>query len=289
MTYGKGKRVSAIGYYNGTIGPIDSMLVPMNDRAVYFGDGCYEACYAINGKLFRGEAHIDRFYRSLAGLRIAFSHSAESLKKEIERCLDAAGEPNAAVYWQVSRGTDTRHHTFPDASVQPNLLITVSAKVPDLNGTPLRLLTVPDIRYQMCNVKTLNLVPNILAIQQAREAGADEAALHRDGVVTEGSHTNLSILKDGVLYTHPRNRQILSGVTRGVLLELCGALRIPVSETPFTVDEMKRADEVLITSSLLGIRRASQVDGEPVGNRADALYRALIRAYRERFIGEIRA
>lgn len=280
--------MSATGYYNGEIGPIESMRVPMNDRAVYFGDGCYEAGLAVNGRLFRRDAHFDRFYRSLAGLRIPFALSREALQREIDRCLAASGEPYASVYWQVSRGTDARHHTFPDETVSPNLLITVSPKAPDLSGGPMKLLTVPDVRFFMCNVKTLNLIPNILAIQQAKEAGADEAVLHRDGVVTEGSHTNIHIIRDGVLFTHPLDRLILPGVTRGVLLELCRAQGIAVYETPFTVDEMKRADEVMITSSILGIHRASMIDGAPVENRADALYRALVSAYRDFFCGEMR-
>ena len=278
--------MSAIGYYNGTIGPIDSMQVPMNDRAVYFGDGCYEACFACNGRLFGEAAHFDRFYRSLAWLRIPFAMTREQLKAEIDKCLAAAGEQSASLYWQVTRGTDRRHHTFPDKSVQPNLLITVTPKAVDLSGAPMKLISAPDIRFFMCDVKTLNLIPNILAIQQEKEAGADGAVLHRDGVVTEGSHTNIHIIRDGALFTHPLDRLILPGVTRGVLLELCRAQGIAVYETPFTVDEMKRADEVLITSSILGIHRASMIDGAPVKNRADALYCAITEAYRSVFTEE---
>ena len=278
--------MSAIGYYNGEIGPIDSMRVPMNDRAVYFGDGCYEACYAVNGKPFRGEAHIDRFYSSLKGLRIPFPMPKEQLRHEIERCLAAAGEKSVSLYWQVSRGTDRRHHTFPEAGVQPNLLITASPKAPDLEGAPMRLITAPDIRYRMCDIKTLNLIPNILAIQSAKDAGADEAVLHRDGTVTEGSHTNVSILNGGVLYTHPLDRLILPGVTREVLFEICAGLGIPVRETAFSAEQMRDADEILITSSLLGIHRADKLNGAPVGGRADALYCAITEAYRSVFTEE---
>lgn len=281
--------MSAIGYYNGTIGPIDSMQVPMNDRAVYFGDGCYEACFAYNGRLFGEAAHFDRFYRSLAGLRIPFAMTREQLKAEIDKCLAAAGEQSASLYWQVTRGTDRRHHTFPDERVQPNLLITVTPKAVDLSGAPMKLISAPDIRFFMCDVKTLNLIPNILAIQQAKEAGADGAVLHRDGTVTEGSHTNVHMLKDGVMYTHPLDRLILPGVTRGVLLGICGECGIAVSETPFTVEQMMQADEVLISSSLLGIRRASEIDGKPVGGKAEQTYRMIVDAYRRIFTEETRA
>ena len=161
--------MSATGYYNGEIGPIESMRVPMNDRAVYFGDGCYEAGLAVNGRLFRRDAHFDRFYRSLAGLRIPFALSREALQREIDRCLAASGEPYASVYWQVSRGTDARHHTFPDETVRPNLLITVTPKTLLPAGRTLRLITVPDVRYALCHIKTLNLIPNVLASERAKK------------------------------------------------------------------------------------------------------------------------
>ena len=278
--------MSAVGYYNGLIGPIDTMQIPMNDRAVYFGDGCYEACFAVNGRLFRGAEHIDRFYGSLEGLRIPFPMSRERLQTEINRTVAASGEKSVLLYWQVTRGTDRRHHAFPAPDVQPNLLITATPKTADLEGAPMRLIIAPDIRYRMCHIKTLNLIPNILAIQGAKEAGADEAVLHRDGVVTEGSHTNIHILKDGVLYTHPADRDVLPGITRTVLLEICEHCGIPVSETPFTVDEMKRADEVLVTSSSLGINSVSSIDGMSVGGGAAETAAGIVSAYRIRFTEE---
>ena len=280
--------MSAIGYYNGTIGPIESIRIPINDRAVYFGDGCYEACFAVNGKLFRKDAHFDRFYHSLEKLRIPFALSREQLLNEIERAVSASGEREAALYWQVSRGTARRQHTFPE-NAQPNLLITVTPRSVNFDDAPMRLLSVPDIRFEMCDVKTLNLIPNILAGQQAKEAGADEAVMHRSGTVTEGSHTNVHILKDGVLTTHPLDRFILAGVTRGVLIDICRAQGIAVSETPFTLEQMHSADEVLISASLSGIHRASELDGVPVGGKAKAAADAITAAYRTIFTEETRA
>jgi D-alanine transaminase len=276
----------AIGWYNGTMGPLSEMTVPMNDRAVYFGDGCYEACLATGLRAFALEAHLDRFERSLKALSIPFRMDRESLVRTLTDCLAAADEPCAALYWQVSRATAQRMHAFPAGEAKPNLLIMVTPKTRSASGMPMKLITAEDVRYAMCDVKTLNLIPSILAIQKAKDAGADEAVLHRDGVVTEGSHTNIHILRDGVLYTHPKDRHILSGVTRGVLLEICRALSVPVSETAFSVSELAQADEVLITSSLLGVRRACELDGAPVGGRADALYRAIVEAYRIRFTEE---
>lgn len=278
--------MSAIGYYNGAVGPVDSIRIPINDRAVYFGDGCYEACMAVNGRPFCEQAHFDRFYHSLEALRIPFAMPRERLKGEIDRCLALSGERSASLYWQVSRGTDRRHHTFPDAAVQPNLLITVTPKTPDLDGAPMRLITMPDVRFELCDTKTLNLIPNILAIQTAKEAGADEAAFVRNGIVTEGSHTNIAILRDGVLYTHPLDRHILAGVTRDVLLEICRAQGIPVSETAFSAEQMRDADEIFVSSSLLGIHSVSTIDGVAVGGRAAAQVRAIVEAYRTVFSEE---
>ncbi len=279
--------MGAIGYYNGTIGLSDEMQVPMNDRAVFFGDGCYEACFAVDGRLFGEAAHFDRFYRSLQALRIPFSMPRAQLKAEIDRVLQACGERSVSLYWQVSRATAPRQHTFPDGDAKPNLLITATPKAAVFDDAPMRLITVPDIRYGLCDVKTLNLIPNILAGQQAKEAGAHEAVFVRNDTVTEGSHTNIHILRDGVLFTHPTDRHILAGVTRGIVLRLCRDFGIPISETPFSREQLRNADEILVSSSLSGIHRVSVLDGEPVGGRADTLYRAIEDAYYRTFSKEM--
>lgn len=274
-----------IGWYNGTMGDPTEMTVPMNDRAVYFGDGCYEACLAVGTRAFRLDAHIDRFYRSLQGLSIPFTMPRDAFIDILDRCLSAADEPYAVLYWQVSRGTAPRTHAFPTGGGSPNLLITVMPKALP-QASAMRLVTAEDIRYAMCDVKTLNLIPNILANQRAKEAGADEAVFVRDGFVTEGSHTNVHILKDGALITHPTDNRILAGVTRAVLLELAEKNGVPVKECAFTKDELLSADEVLITSSTLGVRRAASVDGEAVGGKAAPLYDTLAKAYNTLFFEE---
>mgnify|MGYP002625530514 CR=1 FL=1 len=278
----------AIGWYNGTIGKLDEMTVPMNDRAVYFGDGCYEACLAVGGRAFALERHLDRFYRSLAALSILFTMDRDALKTALDTCLAAANEPCAVLYWQVSRATAPRTHAFPEGDLMPNLLITVTPKTLLPAERTLRLITVPDVRYALCHIKTLNLIPNVLASEQARAGGADEAVFVRDGFVTEGAHTNVHVLKDGTLYTHPANERILPGVTRSILLAICERLNVPVRETAFSKGALFSADEVLITSSTLGIRRAQTVDGVPAGGGADALYRAILQAYEQIFQEDIR-
>ena len=277
----------AIGWYNGTVGPLDEMTVPMLDRAVCFGDGCYEACLANGVRAFAIEKHLDRFYRSLSLLRIPFSTDREALGATLSECLAAAGEDCAVLYWQVSRATAPRTHAFPVNGAKPNLMITVTPKTLLPDERTVRLITAEDVRYSMCHVKTLNLIPNVLASERAKESGADEAVFVRGGFVTEGAHTNVHILKDGTLMTHPTDEHILAGVTRAVLLELCGDLGIPVEQRPFTKDELVGADEVLISSSTLGVRRAEAVDGTPVGGRADALQKTIRAAYRRAFRSEM--
>ncbi|MBQ1820262.1 MAG: aminotransferase class IV [Clostridia bacterium] len=280
--------MSAVGWYNGTIGKLAEMTVPILDRAVYFGDGCYEACLAVEGRAFALERHLDRFYRSLSMLSIPFATDRDALKTALRECLAAANEDCAVLYWQASRATAPRVHAFPEGDAKPNLLITVTPKTLLPAGRTLRLITVPDVRYALCHIKTLNLIPNVLASERARASGADEAVFVRDGFVTEGAHTNVHILKNGTLFTHPANERILPGVTRLILLAICERLDVPVREQAFTKDALFSADEVLVTSSTLGVRRARTVDGAPVGGGADTLYRAIAGAYEQIFQEDIR-
>ncbi|MBR5012196.1 MAG: aminotransferase class IV, partial [Clostridia bacterium] len=181
-------------------------------------------------------------------------------------------------YWQVSRGTAPRAHVFP-ADRTSNLLAWAKAKPLGDLRIPMSLITVSDVRYFMCNVKTLNLMPNIIAAQAAKAAGCDEAVFVRDGFVTEGAHTNIHIIKDGCIITHENGPLILPGTVRLQMLRICDRLGIPYIERPFTPDELFSADEVLITSSTSFIRRAASVDGVSVGGRAAAIYESLIGAY----------
>ena len=148
----------AIGWYNGTMGPLSEMTVPMNDRAVYFGDGCYEACLATGLRAFALEAHLDRFERSLKALSIPFRMDRESLVRTLTDCLAAADEPCAALYWQVSRATAQRMHAFPAGEAKPNLLIMVTPKTRSASGMPMKLLSqaaIPSFSQADCRSATV--------------------------------------------------------------------------------------------------------------------------------------
>lgn len=267
-----------VGYYDGQVGLIEEMRVPMNDRVCYFGDGVYDATYAKEGVPFLLEDHIDRFYGSAHALEIPFDMPKEALKSLILDLIGKVDDPDTMVYWQLTRGTAMRGHAFPK-DAKANLWILIYPKAMRGMDERLRLITVPDTRYLHCDVKTLNLLPNVMAAQRATEAECQEVAFHRDGVVTEGSHSNLHLLRDGVLRTAPLSRYILPGITRRHLLRLARENGVSVLEEAFTVEEMMAADEVLVTSAGTLCSAVDTIDGKPVGGRAPALLKTLQNAY----------
>ncbi|NMA08235.1 MAG: D-amino acid aminotransferase [Clostridiales bacterium] len=262
-----------IGYYNGRTGLIEEMTVPMNDRALYFGDGVYDATCCKNNVVYLIDDHVDRFFNSAGLLRIKLPYSKQELKDILNSLVKQVDADEKFVYWQASRGTAKRNHLFPDC--EPNLYITVTpAPLPDLSK-PIKLITLEDTRFLHCNIKTLNLIPSVMAAQAADEAGCDEAVLHRGGRVTECAHSNVSILKDGVFYTAPTDHLILPGIARSRLIRACKILNIPVDETPFTLDTLYNADEVIVSSSSKFCLRANVLDGKPVGGKAPALFKSI--------------
>jgi D-alanine transaminase len=275
-----------VAYYNGTIGLIDEVSVPVNDRAVYFGDGIYDVAIADCYHTFRLADHVNRFFCSAKQLKISLDMTKEELTNlltELLGKLDAPG--NAMIYWQASRGTAPRSHTFPSDDVKANLLVMIKPLEPPVKLKHINLITTPETRYSYCNIKTINLIPNVLASQKAKEAGCEEAVFHKDGLVSECSHSNIHILKDGVLKTAPLSPAILPGITRMHLLALAQENSIPVNETPFTLEELMDADEVLVTSSTALMRVADSVDGTPVGGKDSetlmTLWNAYLNMYRE--------
>lgn len=275
--------MDSIGYYNGQVGRPEELRVPMLDRAMFFGDGCYEAAFVINGRALDLDDHIERFRNSMRFLRIEPDFTDEELADTLYACIARVDCAYAMAYWQISRATAPRGHCFPPAGTGPNLLITVDKKgFPDVL-TPAAFITLEDTRYFHCNIKTLNLIPNVLANQAAKEAGAMEAIFVRpDGTVTEGSHTNVHILKDGVLRTHEDGSLILPGIAKKQMLACARALGIPVAEKAFTREEMQGADELFITGSATFLKRADKLDGRPVGGKDTALYERLAKAYSDR-------
>ena len=272
-----------VGYYNGTIGPLEEMTVPMGDRALYFGDGIYEATCVANRVPFALDDHLDRMYNSLRLLEIPFTMERDQVKAELQKVIDAA-EPSPIhfLYWQISRGVAMRNHPFP-TDAEPTLLIYVKPHTMKSMDKPYKLISMEDIRFKLCNIKTLNLIPSVLANQRAVERGCDEAVLHRGSRVTECAHSNISILKDGVLRTAPTDELILPGITRKHLLQLARDHGIPVREEPFSLVELMNADEAIVTSSSALCMRVESIDGIPVGGKDPERLHLLQNAYLEKF------
>lgn len=273
-----------VGYYNGKLGAIEEMTIPMNDRVVYFGDGVYDATLVVNMKPFGMEEHYDRFYNGLKILRIPFEMTREELDRELMRVVEAwdSDEPGL-LYWQATRGTDYRHHDFPEAGIKPNLLAMMRPYNMKPQYSRLKLITVEDTRFFHCNVKTLNLLPNVLASQQVKEAGCDECVFHRGDIVTECAHSNVLILKDGVLKSHAADNLILPGITRLYLLRLAEENGIPTDEKGFTVQEMMDADEIIVTASGLQAHGVDEIDGKKVGGKAPELLKRIQDIYAAEF------
>ena len=271
-----------LGYYNGKYGPLEEMTIPMNDRVCYFGDGVYDATYTANHTIFALDEHVDRLFRSMALIRIKPDKTKEEVKALLKEMVQKVESPDQFVYLQVTRGTAPRAHVFPE-DVNPNWWITLTpGQLYDVSR-PISCITKEDTRYFHCNIKTLNLLPSVLAAQEAKEHGCKEAILYRFGRVTECAHSNVSILKDGVFQTAPTDNLILPGITRKHLIELCGELGIPVREIPFSVKEMMEADEIIVSSSTIHGARVEKIDGIPVGGKAPELIKALQEAYHEKF------
>jgi len=255
-----------LAYYNGRIAPIEEMTVPFLDRVCFFGDGVYDATHCVNYRIHLLDDHIDRFFRSAAALKIEIPLSKAELKALLEELVLKLDSHEQNVYFQVTRATAPRGHAFP-VGVKANLWVMLTPGTPVDPKRDMKLITVEDTRFLHCDIKTLNLLPSIMAAQKAEEAGCDEAVFHRGEIVTECAHSNVHILKDGTLRTHPLTCHILPGIAREQLLLRCRDLSIPVVEEAFTLAELFDADEILVTRSGRLIAAASEIDGKPVGGK----------------------
>lgn len=256
-----------MGYYNGRVGPIADLSVPMDDRGGVFGDGVYDATMGYGGIVVDMAEHLERFFGNLEKVRIPAIWTMEELSAILTNLTARVDAASKIVYWQATRGTAPRRHAFPDAGISPNLWVTVRPlELAPLDGK-YRALTLPDVRYEMCHIKTINLLPNVLAAQEAAENGCDEAILVRDGLITEGARSNIHVLMRGVLQTAPCDHRILPGIARKHLLAHARQLSIPVLEEAFDLRKLMMADEIIMTNSASLCCSIRFIDGQPVGGR----------------------
>jgi D-alanine transaminase len=280
-----------IAYVNGRYLPFQAAGVHVEDRALQLGDGIYEVCNVIGGVMLDEEPHLDRMERSLSELGMAMPMGRPALKLVMREMIARNRIADGFLYMQVTRGAVKRDHIPPADGPRPTLIMTMRSQ--DMAGLNNRLekgiavSTQPDIRWGRCDIKTVQLLPNLLAKQAARETGAFEAWLVDDeGFVTEGSSTNAWIVdKDGVAITRDLSNAILPGVTRRVILDALGEAQIKVVERKFTVAEAKQAKEAFLSSATGAAVPVVKIDGQTVGNGTPG---SLTRRIRELYFAKAR-
>ncbi|MEK6806878.1 MAG: D-amino acid aminotransferase [Pseudomonadota bacterium] len=257
-----------IAYLNGQWLPLSEARVSVLDRGFLFADGVYEVLATYDGRLLGETEHLARLERSLGELKIRNPHTRGEWQAIFARLIREAGGGDLVVYLQITRGAaNGRSHAFPD-----NLTPTVVAYCSPLpspsaeaRAQGVSAITAPDPRWARCDIKSISLLANVLLTQQAKEAGANEAILHRDGRVTEGSSSNVFIVRNGTVLTTPDSAQILSGVTRNLLAQL-QTDGVQVISRGFSLAELRAADEIWITSTTREVLAITILDGKPVGN-----------------------
>lgn len=267
--------MKTLGYYNGKFDEIENMVIPMNDRASYFGDGVYDATYSRNYKIFALDEHIDRFFNSAALLRINLGMSKDEMKALLQDMVNKLDSGSQFVYWQATRGTGMRNHAFPTDGSTANIWITLKEKDIEDTYKKIKVRSKEDTRFLHCNIKTLNLIPSVIATQEATELGCQETVFHRGERVTECAHSNVSILQNGVFKTAPTDHLILPGIARAHLIKACKKLGIAVDETEYTMDELRNADEIIVSSSGSLCLACEELDGKPCGGKAPELLKAI--------------
>lgn len=282
-------------YLNGQFVPRESAAIPVEDRGFIFGDGVYEVWRVVHGRLFETERHLDRLRYGLRELRIEAPAIAtlDVLTTVADQLLADNGlvDGEATLYLEVTRGVAPRTHQFPAKPPQPTVFVMTNKFVPpdDVRARGAAAITMTDIRWLRCDIKTIQLLPNVLAKQAATERGAIDAIMIRDGIVTEGSHANVFGVLDGEIRTHPLNHLILPGITRVVVLDIARSLGIPVREDALTADELLRLDECFLAGTTADVMPIVRIDDTPVANGAPGpitttLYREF-RAYMDAACG----
>ena len=280
------EKMKDLAYYNGRITRIDDMMIPANDRGFYFGDGIYEAGMVFDYKIFALQDHLDRMFNSAAMLKIELPYTKEEVGALLNELVQKVESSCQFLYWQVTRGTSPRNHLFPGKDVQSNLYVYSKPWKGVQMSDEYRLISIPDTRFYHCNIKTLNLLVNVMAAEKAESMGCGECVFHRGDVVTECAHSNVSIIKDGIFKTHPTDHYILPGITRMHIIQICKDNGIPVDETPFTMAELMDADEIIVSSSTKFCSPACEMNGTPIGGKAPELVKLIQEKYVEKFENE---
>ncbi len=244
-----------------------AVVYPYQERALQFGDGIYEVIRVYQGQAYLMEAHLDRLYRSAQAIKLSIPFKKEDLHNQLIELIERNKlTKDGLIYLQISRGSAKRLHLFPDC--QPNFYAYTDTLVRPISELEagVSVITHDDIRWHYCYIKSLNLLPNVLAKQTAHEHGGFDAILHRDDIVTESTAANVFIVKGDVIITHPATERILHGCVRNRLIDLARANDISVIEAYYTVADLLNADEVFMTSSGIEVLPVVKVDDQTIAN-----------------------
>jgi D-alanine transaminase len=275
--------MARIAYVNGRYLPRAQASVHIEDRGYQFSDGVYEVCEVRGGRTIDARRHLERLKYSLDELRIREPMSFRALEAVMRETIRRNRVRDGIVYLQVTRGVAKRDHAFPATATRPGIVVTArsldAANNEKIAAEGISIVTVPENRWERVDIKSISLLPNVLAKQTAREQGAREAwFVDKQGRVTEGSSSNAWIVsRDGNLVTRPLDRGILRGITRTVLLDVIKAQGLKLEERAFTVEEAYAAREAFITSASQIVMPVVRIDGRPVGNGAPGLIASALR------------
>lgn len=273
---------STLCYLDGEYTAVKDAKVSVLDRGFIFGDGVYEVIPMYNRKLFCAQQHMARLFRSLAAIRIRNPHSEQEWMTLIGKVAAAHPADDQLIYMQVTRGVAKRAHAFPPDATPTVFIMTNSFTPPgsDMYERGLACVTVEDRRWLRCDIKSISLLANVLAAQQAVEQGASEAIQFRDGFLSEGASSNVWIVKNGTLMGPPKDTLILEGIRYGLIEELCASCSIPFEARRIARTEVFAADEVLLSSAGREVLPVVTLDGQTIGNGGPGpVFRRLYAAY----------
>ena len=271
-------------YLNGELTPLSEAKVPVLDRGFIFGDGVYEVIPVYGRKMFRAKQHMARLFRSLAAIGIPNPHTEAEWMTLIDKVSGTHPADTQLIYMQVTRGVAKRVHAFP-ADATPTVFIMTNAFSPpdaDAVNDGVACVTMKDLRWLRCDIKSISLLGNVLAAQHAAENDALETIQFREGFLTEGASSNVWIASKGTLYAPPKDTLILEGIRYGLIEELCAASGIPFEARRISREEVLAADEVLLSSAGREVLAVTAIDGKPVGEgKPGPLFRRLYAAYQD--------
>ncbi|MFL2099201.1 D-amino-acid transaminase [Desemzia sp. FAM 23989] len=276
--------------WNDQIVDRSEVKIDMEDRGYQFADGIYDVVRAYNGQFFTLDEHVDRFFSGMNKIDLEAPFTKDELKSRLKELIQINKIDTGNVYFQISRGISSpRDHIFPDPTDVPPVFTASTTVVPRnqvkmTNGITAGI--VPDTRWLHCDIKSISLLGNILAKHTAHKEGFDEAVLHRDGIVTECSSSNMWMVKDGIVYTHPDGNLILPGITKIVLLRAAEKAGIPVKEETFTLEDLKQADEAFSSSTTIEAMPIIEIDGVAVGQGKRG---PVVEKLQQYFVAEIEA